>query len=88
MDAIKEVLEVTPPEVMADVMNRGLVLLGGGALIQNLANLLEEELKVPVYIAEDPLTCVVRGAGFVLEDLSKFRNVLIAGDDELPPSRR
>ncbi|HEY4518510.1 MAG TPA: rod shape-determining protein [Candidatus Paceibacterota bacterium] len=88
MDAVKEVLEVTPPEVMADVMNRGLVLLGGGALIQNLSDLLSEELKVPVYIAEDPLTCVVRGAGFVLEDLGKFRNVLIAGDDELPPSRR
>lgn len=87
VEGVKEVLEITPPEVMADVMNRGLVLLGGGALIANFATLLEEELKVPIYIAEDPLTCVVRGAGFVLEDLDKFRNVLVPGDDELPPRR-
>ncbi|MEK7535446.1 MAG: rod shape-determining protein [Patescibacteria group bacterium] len=84
VESVKEVLENTPPEVVADVMHRGLVLLGGGALITNFAKLLEEELKVPVYIAEDPLTCVVRGAGFVLEDLANFSSVLVEGDDELP----
>src|SRR3989344_1966515 len=87
VESVKEVLEITPPEVVADVMNRGLVLVGGGALIQNIARLLEEELKIPIYIAEDPLTCVVRGAGFVLEDLVRFRNVLVPGDDELPPRK-
>lgn len=88
VEAVKEVLEVTPPEVMADVMNRGLVLLGGGALIQNLAKLLEEELKVPVYIAEDPLTCVVRGSGFVLEDLEKYTDLLIRGEDEFTAAKK
>src|SRR3989344_3549298 len=83
VESVKEVLESTPPEVVADVMHRGLVLLGGGALITNLAKLLEDELKVPAYIAEDPLTCVVRGAGFILEDLERFASVLVEREDEL-----
>ncbi|HEY9583190.1 MAG TPA: rod shape-determining protein [Candidatus Paceibacterota bacterium] len=87
VESVKEVLEGTPPEVVADVMHRGLVLIGGGALITNIAKLLEDELKVPVYIAEDPLTCVVRGAGFILEDLVRFDNVLIEGEDELPGTK-
>jgi len=87
VESVKEVLENTPPEIVADVMHRGLVLLGGGALINNLAELLEEELKVPVYIAEDPLTCVVRGAGFVLEDISKFEGVLVESEDEFPSAK-
>ncbi|HEY4515432.1 MAG TPA: rod shape-determining protein [Candidatus Paceibacterota bacterium] len=87
VDAAKEVLEGTPPEVVSDVMHRGLVLFGGGALINNLADLLEEHLKVSVYIAEDPLTCVVRGAGFVLEDLNKYTQVLVEGEDELPRAK-
>lgn len=87
VESVKEVLESTPPEVVADVMHRGLVLIGGGALITNLAKLLEDELKVPVYIAEDPLTCVARGAGFILEDLPRFRTVLVEREDDLPGSK-
>ena len=81
VESVKEVLEITPPEVVADVMNRGLVLVGGGALIQNIARLLEEELKIPIYIAEDPLTCVVRGAGHVLENMDQYGSVLLKGED-------
>ncbi|HEY4504266.1 MAG TPA: rod shape-determining protein [Candidatus Paceibacterota bacterium] len=85
VESIKEVIENTPPEVIADVMHRGLVLVGGGALITNLNKLLEEELKLPVRTAEDPLTCVVRGSGFVLEDLVTYIDVLVENEDELPP---
>lgn len=81
VESVKEVLEITPPEVVADVMNRGLVLVGGGALIQNIARLLEEELKIPIYIAEDPLTCVVRGAGHVLENMDQYGSVLLKDED-------
>jgi rod shape-determining protein MreB len=87
VESAKEVLEGTPPEVVSDVMHRGLVLFGGGALINNLAPLLEEELKVSVFIAEDPLTCVVRGTGFVLEDLPRYRQVLTEDEDELPRAK-
>ena len=86
VEAVKEVLEITPPEVVADVMNRGIVLVGGGALISGIDELLELELKVPVYIAEDPLSCVARGTGFVLEDLDFHQDVLISNEDELPPT--
>jgi len=86
VETVKEVLETTPPEIVSDVMNRGLVLVGGGAMIEGLEDVLESELKVPVYIAEDPLTCVVRGTGFVLEDLDKFREVLIANEDDISPA--
>ena len=83
VDAVKEVIETTQPEVVSDVMNRGVILVGGGALIAGLGALLEAELKVPVYIAEDPLTCVVRGTGFVLEDLETYKDVLISNEDEI-----
>ena len=86
VESVKEVLESTPPEVVADVMSRGIVMIGGGSLLGGLSRMLEEELKVPIYIAEDPLTCVARGAGFVLEDLEHYRNVLIENEDDLPPA--
>jgi len=84
LEAAKEVLETTPPEILSDVMRRGLYLVGGGALIKGLDILLAETLKLPVYIAEDPLTAIARGAGIILEDLEKFRSVLIESEDELP----
>ncbi len=86
VEGVKEVLEVTPPEVVSDIMNRGIVLVGGGALIKGLNKMLEEHVKVPVFIAEDPLTCVVRGTGFVLEDISNYKDILLANEDELPPT--
>jgi len=85
VDSIKEVLETTPPEIVSDVMNRGIVLIGGGAMILGLKELLSRELKISVFVADDPLTAVVRGTGIVLEDLEKFKEVLIDNEDELPP---
>lgn len=83
--ATKEVAEDTPPELLADIMHRGIILVGGGSFLRGLAQLFESEIKVPVYIPEDPMTAVVRGTGIVLEDLEKFRNVLVDHDNEIPP---
>jgi len=85
--AAKEVLETTPPEIVADVMRRGVHLVGGGALIKGLDTLISETLQLPVSIAEDPLTAIARGAGIILEDLDKYRSVLLESEDDLPSSR-
>jgi rod shape-determining protein MreB len=84
LEATKEVLETTPPEILADVMKRGIHLVGGGALIKGLDTLLLETLNIPITIAEDPLTAIARGAGIILEDLDKYRSVLIESEDDLP----
>ena len=76
IDMIKQTLEKTPPELASDIMERGIVLTGGGALIQNLDKLLSARTQIPVYIAENPLECVARGASKTLEDLEKLRAVL------------
>ncbi len=85
IDGIREVLETTPPEILSDVMNRGIVLVGGGALIQGLDVLLQSVLKIPVYVADDPLSAVARGAGIALEDLNYYSDVLVNTQDALPP---
>jgi rod shape-determining protein MreB len=77
VDVVKQTLEKTPPELASDIMERGIVLAGGGALIQNLDKLLSERTEMPVYIAENPLECVARGAEKTLEDLEKLRTVLM-----------
>ncbi|MFD0617345.1 rod shape-determining protein [Paenibacillus sp. GCM10027629] len=69
--AAKSVLERTPPELSADIIDRGVILTGGGALLDGLDELLAEELKVPVLIAEDPMHCVVKGTGIMLDNLDK-----------------
>jgi rod shape-determining protein MreB len=69
--AVKQALEQTPPELGADVAERGIVLTGGGALLRDIDRLIEEETGLPVVIAEDPLTCVARGGGRVLELLDE-----------------
>lgn len=84
LEATKEVLETTPPEILADVMKRGIHLVGGGALIKGLDTLLLETLNIPITIAEDPLTAIARGAGIILEDLDRYRSVLIESEDDLP----
>ena len=66
----KEVLEKTPPELSSDIIDKGIVLTGGGALLEGISELLEEELKVPVYTAESPLTAVADGCGIMLENLN------------------
>jgi rod shape-determining protein MreB len=83
LESAKEVLETTPPEILSDVMKRGIYLMGGGALIKGLDVLLRETLKLPVMVADDPLTAIARGAGIILEDLDKFRSVLIENEDDI-----
>ncbi len=87
LEASKEVLETTPPEIISDVMHRGVFLTGGGALIKGLDVLLRQYLKIPVQVAEDPLTAVARGTGVILEDLDRYKEVLIQNEDDLPPKR-
>ena len=67
--AAKNVLEQTPPELAADIIDKGIVITGGGALIHGFEELLSHELKVPVFIAETPLTCVVEGTGILLDNM-------------------
>lgn len=69
--AAKTVLERTPPELSADIIDRGVILTGGGAMLHGLDQLLADELKVPVLIAEDPMHCVVKGTGIMLDNLDK-----------------
>lgn len=77
IEIVKGTLEKTPPELASDIMEKGIVLAGGGALIQNLDKLLSIETGMPVYIAEEPLDCVVRGTGKTLEDLERLKTVLV-----------
>jgi len=73
--AAKSVLERTPPELAADIIDRGVILTGGGALLHGLDALMAEELKVPVLIAEDPMHCVVKGTGIMLDNLDRVARV-------------
>lgn len=77
VEAIKNTIEETPPELVADIMDKGIVLAGGGALLRGLDKLVSQAAENKVYVADDPLTCVVRGTGVVLEDLDNLREVLL-----------
>src|ERR1700692_1418431 len=77
VDTIKTALERTPPELAADIVDNGIILAGGGALLANLDILIKEKTGLPVALAEDPLTCVVRGSGKALEDLDLLRKVTV-----------
>jgi len=83
VDGARAILETTPPEILSDIMKRGIHLVGGGALIKGLDDLLRETLNIPVTVAEDPLTAIARGAGVILEDLDKYRNVLLESEDDV-----
>lgn len=78
IEIVKATLEKTPPELASDIMEKGIVLAGGGSLIQNLDKLLSQKTGMPVYIAPDPLDCVVKGTGKTLEDLDRLKNVLVS----------
>ena len=77
VETVKLTLEKTPPELAADLVEKGIVLTGGGALLKNLDKLLSKETNMPVYIADEPLECVVRGTGKVLEELERLKPILI-----------
>lgn len=77
VESIRVTMEETPPELLSDIMERGIVLAGGGALLKGLDKLIAEETHTVVHIADDPLTCVVRGTGVVLEDLDSLKDVLL-----------
>lgn len=83
VEVIREVLETTPPEVLSDIMYKGITLAGGGALIRNLPALLAMQLKVPVTVADDPLTAVARGTGIILEDIPLYKDVLVQNTDDI-----
>ena len=85
IEACKEVLEATPPEILSDVMQRGIYFCGGGALIRGFADVLEEELKIPIHVATDPVATVARGCGIILENMGMYQEVLISEDNDLPP---
>lgn len=85
LEGIKEVVETTPPEIISDVMHRGIYLAGGGALIKGLAEVIGDEVRAPVYIADDPLTTVARGTGIILENLELYKDILISHENALPP---
>ncbi|MCK4918785.1 MAG: rod shape-determining protein [Candidatus Pacebacteria bacterium] len=76
--AVKNVLQDTPPELSSDVIDRGMVLSGGGALLRNLDILLSQSTGVPCYVADDPLLCVVKGTGKILDDLDTYRRSIIS----------
>lgn len=77
VDAIKYTLERTPPELASDIMDRGIMLTGGGALLRGLDKLITEQTNIPTYIAENPLDCVVLGAGMVLDNIDVMKKVLV-----------
>ena len=79
---IKSAVEETPPELVGDIMQKGIVLAGGGGLIKGLDKLISEQTEMPVQKVEDPLTAVVRGIGIVLEDLEELKDILIETEDE------
>lgn len=79
IETIKDTIEQTPAELVADIYQRGILLSGGGSLLKGLAEAIHREIKIPIYVADDPLTAVVRGTGIVTEDLDRLKNVLVPG---------
>jgi rod shape-determining protein MreB len=80
VDAVKQTLDDTPPELISDLMESGICMAGGGSLLRGLAERIADEVKLRVWVAEDSMTCVARGAGAVLEDLDNLRKVLVSRD--------
>jgi rod shape-determining protein MreB len=80
VENVKLTMEETPPELLADIMDRGVVLAGGGALLRGIDQLIAQETNTIVHITEDPLTAVVRGTGIVLEDLDSLSGILLPAE--------
>lgn len=77
IENIKSTLEITPPELVADIYERGIILAGGGALLRGLSSAISEAAHIPVRVADDPLTCVVRGTGLLLEDPNLLKTIAL-----------
>jgi rod shape-determining protein MreB and related proteins len=77
IDVVRVALENTPPELSSDLVDKGIVMAGGGSLLRGLDKLISKETKLPVRLAEDPLLCVVKGAGMVLDQFDFFRETLM-----------
>ncbi len=82
IENVKSTIESTPPELVADVYARGILLTGGGALLRGFAQAIQKETHIPVHIVDDPLTAVVRGTGIVLDDLDNLKNVLVLSTND------
>lgn len=82
IENIKATIENTPPELVADIYEKGIMLTGGGSLLRGLDKLIARETQIPVHVADDPLTAVVRGTGIVLEELDNLKNVLVPSTEE------
>ncbi|MDD5043339.1 MAG: rod shape-determining protein [Patescibacteria group bacterium] len=82
VENVKATLEVTPPELVADIYEKGMLLTGGGALLKNLDKVLSERTEVPVRVADDPLTCVVRGTGILLENFELLKEVMVPSSQD------
>ncbi len=85
VEAVRSTIEITPPELVADLMYRGIALAGGGALLRGLDRRLSQETKFPVYVADDPLTSVVRGTGEMLEEADLLEKVQASLASRKPP---
>jgi rod shape-determining protein MreB len=82
IDNIKATLEVTPPELVADIYERGIILTGGGALLKGLDRAISQATQIPVFVADDPLTAVVRGTGYLLDNFELLKNVQVTPTSE------
>ncbi len=76
VEAVKQALEKTPPELSADILDRGIIMTGGGALLKGLDERLRQETNLPVHVVDDPLTCVVRGTGKIISDMAHYAKIL------------
>jgi len=75
---VRRALEITPPELASDIVDRGIVMTGGGSLLRGIDMLLREATNLPITVAEDPLTCVVLGTGKILDDPTLYEKVLMS----------
>src|SRR3989338_346603 len=82
IDHIKDILEITPPELVADIYERGIVLTGGSALLRNISVAIAEATQIPVRVADDPLTCVVRGTGLLLDNPELLKDIVVSSAQE------
>lgn len=83
---IKATVEETPPELVADIMNRGIVMVGGGSLLRGIDKLVSRETQIPTRLADDPITAVVRGTGIIIENIDTLKDVLVSIEDEKVPT--